>query len=480
MLAAKEAPMPVSAGPIDVNDPREMIARSPMSTLQLLVIAITVALNALDGFDVASISFASPGIAKEWGIDRGALGIVLSMEVIGMAIGSMFLGGVADKIGRRRTVLGCTTVMALGMFMVPTTRGLVELSIWRVVTGLGIGGMIATVNAVAAEFSNTKRRDLSVSMMSIGYPIGAVVGGILAQRLLAIYDWRSVFYLGAITTAVLIPAVVLFVPESVQWLTQRRPAGALDRVNKTLRRMGHGSVASLPVAPTARKLSISDVFKPGLVHITVLVTLAYFFHIVTFYFIVKWVPKIVADFGFAASAAAGVLVWANVGGMIGGALFGALTQKFAVRALTIASMLIATVMVSLFGITPHDLAMLSMVCAAAGFFINGAIVGLYALFAQAFPTHVRAFGTGFAVGLGRGGSFLAPIIAGYLFQAGYGLSVVSVIMGLGSTMAAIVLLLLKLGSEPSARPSRELRPSHITAETQRNYESASRGITPTA
>src|SRR5262245_54225555 len=246
MLAPKEAPMPVSAGPIDVNDPREMIARSPMSTLQLLVIAITVGLNALDGFDVASISFASPGIAKEWGIDRGALGIVLSMEVIGMAIGSMSLGGVADKIGRRRIVLCCTAIMALGMFMVPTTHGLVGLSIWRVVTGLGIGGMIATINAVAAEFANAKRRDLSVSVMSIGYPIGAVIGGILAQRLLAAYDWRSVFYLGAVATTILIPAVFVFVPESVQWLTQRRPAGALERVNHTLRRMGHTAVASLP------------------------------------------------------------------------------------------------------------------------------------------------------------------------------------------------------------------------------------------
>src|SRR4029077_20382730 len=100
----------VSAGPIDLNDPRDVIARSPMSTLQILVIAITVALNALDGFDVASISFAAPGIAKQWGIDRGALGVVLSMEVIGMAIGSMFLGGLADRLGRRRAVLACTTV----------------------------------------------------------------------------------------------------------------------------------------------------------------------------------------------------------------------------------------------------------------------------------------------------------------------------------------------------------------------------------
>src|SRR4029077_5813993 len=179
----------------------------------------------------------------------------------------------------------------------------------------------------------------------------------------------------------------------------------------------------------------------------------------TFYFIMKWVPNIVTGFGFQASTAAGVLVWANVGGMLGGALLGALTQKFSVRVLTIGSMFLATIMVSLFGITPHDLTMLSAICAAAGFFVNGAIVGMYALFAQAFPTHVRAFGTGCAVGLGRGGSFLAPIVAGYLFQAGYGLSIVAVIMGLGSTMAAIVLLLLKLGSEQSPQPSRERQPS---------------------
>src|SRR5215475_3710610 len=431
-----------------MDDPRELIAKSPMSALQMSVVGITVALNALDGFDVASISFAGPGIRREWGIDQGALGIVLSMEVIGMAIGSLCLGGLADKIGRRRTILGCLALMALGMFMVPTTHGLVELSVWRVVTGLGIGGSLAAINAVAAEFSNLRRRDLSVSVMTTGYPLGAVTGGMIAQRLLAAYGWRSVFYLGAVSTSILIPIVFLFVPESVHWLTQKRPAGALESINKTLRRFGRDAVARLPgLSPTARPLSIADIFRPGLLHITIAVTLAYLFHITTFYFVIKWVPNIVADFGFQPSSAAGVLVWANVGGLTGAIVFGALTQKFALRPLTIGSMVIATAMVSLFGITPHDLTKLSMVCAVAGFFVNGAIVGMYALFAQAFPTHVRAFGTGFALGLGRGGSFLAPIIAGYLFQAGYGLSVVAVIMGFGSTMAAIVLLLLKMRSE---------------------------------
>lgn len=445
------------------NDPRALIAKAPMSAIQVTIVAITVALNGLDGFDVASISFASPGIAQEWGIDRGALGIVLSMELIGMALGSVLLGGVADKIGRRRTVLGCITVMAFGMFMATTVAGVIDLSIWRVITGLGIGGMLAAINAVAAEFSNSRRRDLSVSLMSIGYPIGAVVGGLLTKQLLVTHGWRSVFYLGAGFTTLLIPIVYFLVPESVQWLAQKQPVGALSKVNQTLRRMGHSEITSLPALTTeARRQSIADIFKPGLVHLTVLVTFAYFFHITTFYFILKWVPKIVADFGFPAASAAGVLVWTNVGGALGGAILGLLTQRFGVKGLTIGAMILSTIAVAAFGQTPHDLTLLSVTCAFAGFFTNGAIVGLYALFAKAFPTHVRATGTGFAIGLGRGGSVLAPIIAGFLFEAGYSLPTVALTMALGSTMAAIVLLLVKLqGEKPlelrSSAPRSDLR-----------------------
>src|SRR5678815_714706 len=191
-----------------MNDPREIIAKTSMGTMQVIIVFITICLNALDGFDVASISYASPGIAKEWGIDSAGLGIVLSMELMGMALGSIFLGGVADKLGRRRTVLGCITVMAVGMFLATTVSNPIELSIWRVMTGLGIGGMLASINAVSAEFSSTKRRDLSVSLMSIGYPVGAVVGGLIVRQLLVNHDWRSVFYLGAIATTLLIPCLL--------------------------------------------------------------------------------------------------------------------------------------------------------------------------------------------------------------------------------------------------------------------------------
>jgi benzoate transport len=446
------------------TDPRDIIANAPMSRLQVAVVGITIALNALDGFDVLSISFASPGIAREWGMNPAALGIVLSMELIGMALGSVFLGGVADKIGRRPTILGCLVVMAVGMLMATTVRGLVDLSIWRVITGLGIGGMLAAINAVAAEFSSTRRRALGVSLMSIGYPVGAVVGGLVVAQLLRVNtDWRPIFYFGAAMTALLIPVVYFVVPESVHWLARRQPAGALDRINQALRRMGHATVSAMPdLTASARGRSIAEIFQPGLVAITTIVTLAYFFHITTFYFIVKWIPKIVVDMGFAQSTAAGVLVWTNVGGATGGAVFGLLTLRFGLKPLTITLLVLSTVMVTLFGRSPADLERLSMICAMAGFCTNAGIVGLYAIIAQVFPTQVRAFGTGFTVGVGRGGSVLAPIIAGFLFNAGYALPVVALTMASGSLLAAAVLIMLKLADRPEVPgQDRPMRPTPL-------------------
>lgn len=425
--------------------PQRLIAEHPMSRLQIAAIAVTVGLNALDGFDVLSISFASPGIAKEWGIDRAALGIVLSMELIGMAIGSVLLGGLADRIGRRPTILGCLVLMSTGMFMATTAGGVIDLSVWRVLTGLGIGGVLAAINAVAAEFSNARSKNLCLALMVIGYPLGAVIGGSISALLLKGGDWRVVFEFGAIVTVLFIPLVWFLVPESVTFLAERRPPGALERINATLARFGRAPIEAMgePAASAANR-SIADILKPGLMGTTLLVTIAYFAHVVSFYFILKWVPKIVTDMGFEPSAAAGVLVWANVGGATGGAIFGLLAQRLGLKPLTVVTLLASSVMVVAFGAGQTSLAGLALIAGITGLFTNSGIVGLYSIFAHAFPTHVRATGTGFAIGVGRGGAALAPMLAGFLFQAGYGLQMVAMIMATGSLIAAGALALLKL------------------------------------
>lgn len=426
------------------KDPQSILSQGAMRPLQIAAVALCILLNALDGFDVLAISFASPGIASEWGIDRAALGLVLSMELIGMAAGSLVLGNVADRIGRRPTVLGCLVIMAGGMGMATLANSVIELSAIRLVTGLGIGGMLACTNALVAEFSNDRHRNLAVAIMAAGYPMGAIIGGSIATNLLADGHWRDVFTFGAIITAVFLPIAWLLLPESIGYLAQKRGPNALERINATLRRFGHEIAQALPPAPEkARKVSVAQLFAPGLARVTIVLTLAYFCHIMTFYYIIKWIPKIVVDMGYVASKAGDVLVWANVGGLLGAALLSVLTYRFGVRALVIAAMLASTVLVSLFGQEQETLTGLAIVAAAAGFCTNAAVVGLYALFAKGFPTSVRAGGTGFAIGIGRGGAALGPIVAGLLFNVGLSLGYVSLLMAMGSLIGAGALLFLK-------------------------------------
>jgi MFS family permease len=188
---------------------------------------------------------------------------------------------------------------------------------------------------------------------------------------------------------------------------------------------------------------------------TVLMTAVYFFHIATFYFILKWVPKIVVDMGYAPASAAGVLVWANVGGAFGGIVLGMLTARFGLRVPAVAFLVASTAMVSVFGHGQSSLPQLSVICAVTGFFTNGGVVACYALMARLFPAELRAGGTGFAIGVGRGGAALAPIIAGYLFEAGFGLQFVAFAMSAGSLLAAACVAVMRLPVSGERHAARE-------------------------
>ena len=426
-------------------DPRELIAREPMHVRQALAIGIATALNALDGFDVLSISFASPGIARDWGIDRAALGLVLSMELFGMGIGALFLGSMADRIGRRPTILSSLVVMALGMGLASTANSVLLLSIYRLFTGLGIGGMLAATNAIVAECSNARRRNLSVAIMTGGYPMGAVIGGSLAGWLLAATGrWQSVFQFGAVVTLLFIPLVLWLVPETIAFLCHRRPAHALERINRTLVLQRRSALTELPARDEVRVgSSLMQLFAPGMAAVTLLLTLSYFAHMMTFYFLVKWIPKIVTDMGFAPALAGGVLVWANIGGATGAVTMSLLTQRVGVRSLVVGAMLCGAVAVALFGQGFSTLYSMSIVACVAGFFTNGATAGLYAVLAQSFPASLRGSGTGFVIGIGRAGAASGPIVAGLLFTAGWGLSGVAIALAWGTALGGIVLALVR-------------------------------------
>ncbi|MFT3762256.1 MAG: MFS transporter [Pseudoxanthomonas sp.] len=426
-------------------DPRQAIGHAPMHRLQVVVVALCIALNAVDGFDVLAISFAAPGIAAEWGIDRATLGVVLSMELLGMAAGSVLIGNLADRVGRRPVILGCLVAMALGMFLSTQASSVPLLSATRLFTGLGIGGMLSSTSAMVAEFSSDRRRSLNMVLNIAGYSAGAIVGGIIASTLLErTGQWRSVFLVGAAATTLLLPLAFALLPESIDSLVARRPPGALDRINRTLQRLRLPALQALPdPPPRAQRPSLLALFSPGYARPTVLLTVAYFAQIMAFYFIQKWTPKIVADMGFDAASAGRVLVSANVGCLLGALCIGLVSQRLRLRPLVLAAMLASFATISAYGVAPRDLFWLSTVAALAGFFTNASVVGLYPVLAEAFPAALRASGIGFVIGVGRGGSALGPVLAGALFAGGSALLTVSVTMGSGALIAAAMLLALR-------------------------------------
>ena len=425
--------------------PRDIIDEGRLGKWQIAALAMTILLNALDGFDVMSISFAAPGIAEEWAVPKDLLGWVLSMELIGMAAGSILLGGMADRFGRRWTIIGCLVVMATGMLLAPTSSDVTQLSLWRLLTGVGIGGMLAALNATVAEFANARYRNLVLPLMVIGYPLGAFFGGMVASVWLVGGDWRGVFYLGAALTIACIPLALWLVPETPDWLNEKRPEHALERINSVLHRFNLPQLDQLPDPPQKQpRAPLVEILQPPLLARTLLLTLAYLTHVTAYYYFVKWIPKLVVDMGFDASAGGGVLTLAMLGGAIGGGLLGVVSLKIGIRKATVISLVGAFVMLNIFGRAPADIATLGWIAGITAFFSNAAAVGFYALLAMAFPPRVRATGTGFGIGFGRAGAAMGPALAGILFARSLNMGDVSTIISIGSLLSVFAILLLKI------------------------------------
>jgi len=422
-----------------------------MGTRQVVVVFLMILLNALDGFDVLSSAFAAPGIMQEWGIDRTALGVVLSAELVGMGFGSVLLGGMADKYGRKITMLGCLAVMAVGMYMASQSDSVTPMTIWRFITGLGIGGMLASTNAVVAETSSKSARSVSMALYVIGYPLGGVIGGFAAQGwLLVEYDWRAVFIFGSIVTAAMIPLVMILVPETPAYFAARRPAGALEKTNRSLAAFGKPPIDALPVLDNVGpKPKATDILaNPRLRPITLLLAFGYMFHTFTFYYILKNAPTIVSLAGFTPAEGASSLTYANIGGAIGGAIFGFFLKKLGLKGPTIIALLLGVGAIVYFGLGHESLWDWRIAALLTMFFSNAAIVGYYAAFALSFPAYARGSGTGFVLGVGRFGAAGSPVVAGWLFDNINGgvdnLLTVSIIMSVGSVLAAILLFVMPI------------------------------------
>ncbi len=434
---------------------RTALDDGPMSRFQWSAVGVCVLLNMLDGFDVLVMAFTANAVAGEWGLTGTQLGLLLSASLVGMAVGSMFVAPWADRAGRRPMILGSLAVAGVGMLLSSVSQSALQLGLLRVVTGVGIGAILASSNVIASEYASRRWRGLAVSLNSTGYALGATLGGLVAVVLLAEFGWRSVFAFGGVATVLTIPLVWVRLPESLDFLLTRRPARALDRVNALAGRLGHEPVDRLP-EPTAATseggTAIRRLFTGELRRPTLMLCSAFFLVMAGFYFVTSWTPKLMIEAGLSSTQGVTLGTLLNLGGIFGAALLGALAARFALRSVLITYLITTGVLLAAFIAATSSLAAAFVLGAVIGLFVNGCVAGLYALTPTVYDAGLRTTGVGTAIGIGRVGAIASPAAAGALLDVGWSPQVLY--LAVGGIFAATALLLVLVRHTAAATPAR--------------------------
>ncbi|MGW0738154.1 MFS transporter [Streptomyces sp. NPDC002851] len=430
---------------------RAAFDEGPMSRFQWRAVAVCVLLNMLDGFDVLVMAFTGRAVSSEWELDSSQLGLLLSAGLVGMALGALCIAPWADRIGRRPVILGCLAVSAAGMLLSSVSQSAVQLGALRVLTGIGIGGVLASSSVISSEYASRRWRGLAVSLIATGYAIGATVGGLLAVGMIERFGWRSVFLIGGIATAAAVPLTFLGLPESLDFLISRRPKRALVKINALARRMGQPTLKSLPeptTLPSGVGAGFRELFSPALRRSTLLVWSGFFLVMSSFYFVMSWTPTLLVEAGLSSTQGLTGGMLLNLGGIFGAAVLGVLTARFALRSVVVAYLFATAVLLSAFSASTSALGAAFTLAALIGIFVNGCVAGLYALTATVYGTGIRATGLGSALAVGRIGSILAPTVAGGLLDAGSTPQSLYLAVSAMFVVTAVLFLLLPPAKQP--------------------------------
>ena len=427
-------------------DIRHQIDISKMSSYQWLIIAVTTFLNALDGYDVLAMAFTATSVTEEFGLSGAQLGWLLSAGLIGMAVGSLVLGPFADRYGRRKILIVALAVNALGLFLSTTADSATELGLWRVVTGLGVGGILASATVITSEYASARRRGMAVSIFTAGYGVGATLGGMGATQLIPAFGWRSVFLTGGLLTLVAIALVVAVMPESVDYLRARRPQNAAEKLGRIARRLrldGEVELGPTPVGTGARHSSVSMLLSSRYRTASILLWISFFVIMFGFYFANSWTPRLLVESGMTEQQGIVGGLMLTMGGTFGSLLYGALTTKWDERLTLMAFTVLSAVTLVLF-ITTTSLPLLAFSSGVVvGMLINGCIAGLYTVAPMTYEPGIRTTGVGWGIGVGRAGAILAPIAVGALLDRGWNPTQLYIGVAVVVVLAALALLRLR-------------------------------------
>lgn len=418
------------------------------------VVILLIALTA-DGYDLQIMGFAAPSLLKDWHAARPALGPVSSASLAGILIGAPLFGAFGDRFGRKTAVLIGSLVYGLMSLACVQASNMQELAVLRFVTGLGFGGVMPNIMALAAELAPRKWRALLTSLVVIGLNFGSAMGGLVRPLLPEAHEWRTLFLIGGIFPLAITAVMAISLPESMLFMAHRgvrrdtlaRRAKALDpslQIDEETRFV----IGSEP----AGRSSFAALFSGRFAIITPLLWFVFAASLFTIFIRATWMPLLLDDAGVSRERVGmvGLILEAagSTAGVISGFLLGRLGVAWAAMLLLIgAAGMAALARVGLDGVA------LEIVALAIGFGITGGQAALNASAALIYPTSCRPTGVGSALGMGRLGAILGPIVGGAVIAAGATPRDMFLVPAIPLALAALALILIRRWGDVRASPA---------------------------
>lgn len=440
--------------------PDRILEGAQLRAFQARAILICFMLAALDGFDTQSIAFVAPAIRHAWAVPPELFGPLFGAGLFGTMVGAATLSLLADRLGRKPVIVFCTALFGVMSLLCAMAQSIETLTLYRFIAGIGLGGAIPNIIALVSEYAPKRIRSTAIVATFCGFPLGAVVGGIASSRIIPAFGWEMVFIAGGILPLLLIPLVLLWVPESLRYLL--RDAKHADKARAIVEKIEPGAGKALPLAVQSAsghaRPPVRSLFSRERAAWTVLLWLLTFTALLLGYFLINWTPLLLVDAGLAHDKAIMGVVALNLGGIIGSLVFGRVSDKrgpfkVVATAFGLGAAFVAALGLMIDSPMPVVLALIS----AIGLLVFGAQLNITALAANYYPLDMRSTGIGWSMGFGRFGSFVGPVLGGALIALGLDQGQMFLVAAVPAALACVLVMLMAFnvpGSAPSADEAR--------------------------
>lgn len=441
---------------VEAVDVRQLINQSDLSRWQKRLIALCFVVVALDGMDIALMGFIAPTLKAEWSITSHQLGLVISAALVGLALGAMLAGPLADRYGRRMMIILSVFFFGLWTLAAALANNIEQMMLFRFLTGLGLGAAMPNVGTLVAEYAPERRRAFIITVVFCGFTFGAASGGFAASWLLPRYGWHAVMLLGGILPLVILPLLVRDLPESVRFLISRRAPAS--RIHAILERMLPGasrpdSAFHSPEPTVATQGAIGTVVSRRYLFGSLMLWGGYFMGLFLVYLIGSWLPSLINTLGMSVTEAAIVTAMYQAGGTLGSLFAGWLMDRFNANLALAAIYFCGGLAIVALGFSPAEVGIMSGVAFCSGFCFNGANTGMNALSASYYPTHARATGSSWMHGVGRVGAIISAFVGAEMLSLGWSFSLIFVLLAIPALLTTLMLVLKnRFGFKPITNP----------------------------